>query len=183
MIKYYKQKFKTDCLLAAAENFTQQPRNHFGKLEWREHNGDKYLKYHSFAKALCKWGGAQIVFQGTVHLNDKPAILGSVAKLSGHYICHALFWDGRHAYCPQRDSFVDLNELDISYVILHPHYNHPLAYKNIKHVCHDWDRYISEYKNEDTKEPERKELITLFYNGRAYPGDLVRANTNREYPK
>lgn len=203
MYKYYTQRTRTDCLLTVAENFVQKPREKFNNINWNKINGQKYLRYKSFADILVKHsGGARLILKGTVELDRFPAIIGWGFNLGGiGPINHALFWDGRAAICPTLNKPVDLKNIDATYVFLHPKYDSlsnnttstPSYYKNIKEICNFWDKNnLLRRENEKFQQLEEdfrkiespvhnntgfSSLITLKHQNQYYYGDLNRANT------
>lgn len=180
-MKYYIQRNKTDCLLACAENFVQCPREEFGGLQWFDSGYGKFLKYESLANVLTERGGGKILFEGTVHLDYKPAILGNIYTVDYGTVCHSLFWDGKKAFCPHLNRFVGLAELDISYIILNANFNHPNAMTNINTIFKNWDEGVQKrFESKDIKLNGIASLITLNYDGKVYPGDLERANIKRQ---
>lgn len=185
--KYYLQRTKTDCLLAAAENFVQKPREKFGRLAWFFHGTEKYSQYKNLGKALIKYaGGGQVVAGGgEIDLDKNPAILGSLFTLNNVPVCHSYFWDGERAFCPYRNVFVPLEDLDVSYVVLHKKYkpgpnSKYLARSNIKEYFKFWDKNCSFKKV--SKSPAGNhgiKLITLHFGGKSYAGDVNRVLINR----
>jgi hypothetical protein len=171
---YFKQQTRTDCLLAVVENIVQTPREEMKDLiEWMEFNNEKYLKYESLAKIIdCKTSGYSLLGNNeSYHLNYTSAIIGSVFTHNNIKYCHSYFWNGSKLYCPARDKFVHLDDIDTSYVI------HRSPGSKLTDLFKQWDKNCL---SKDYKKPQDRidQLMTLVYNGRAYCGDLKRVNTN-----